>query len=194
MSKATYIVVDTETTGLYCWQHDVVQLAAVILDEDLNEIASFNQNLRPLKMENVQQEALDCNGLTREQLMGFQDGDPVWRAFVNWTNGYGRLTVVGHNYVGFDKEFINFAMRRLKLRPNWYYHPADTCVAAKFILNLGRKKTENIKLVTLVEYFGIEVEGELHDALVDVRATAELLRKFKALMDFMWGKLAEEGL
>ena len=63
------------------------------------------------------------------------------------------------------------------------YCPADWRVldtlqlAQWWYFATGKKRPANFRLETLCGEFGIELEGEAHDALVDVRATLELARE-----------------
>jgi len=64
-----------------------------------------------------------------------------------------------------------------------YYHRIDTMVLANALKDVGIiGQTENLKLETLANYFGVKPEGELHNALTDVKVTFQVYRKMKELL------------
>ncbi len=55
-----------------------------------------------------------------------------------------------------------------------YYHRIDTMIAANNLMRLGiLPRTENLKLETLCKYLGVVADGELHNALTDIKVTQQ---------------------
>lgn len=64
-----------------------------------------------------------------------------------------------------------------------YYHRIDTMVLANALKHMGiLPNIENLKLETLAKYFGIEPEGELHNALTDIKVTFKVFNSLKKIM------------
>lgn len=87
----------------------------------------------------------------------------------------------GHNISGFD----NFMLKRLM--GDWVAaitQGIDTMVVASTLRQWGMIHPENLKLGTLLKYFDIEpVEGELHNALTDIRGSRRLNYAMKGVMN-----------
>ena len=82
--------------------------------------------------------------------------------------------VVGHN-LSFDVRFIAYVASRLGLRgPTIRY--IDTLGLARRLLD----RTRDVRLTTLLDYFGIVPDGALHTARVDALATQALFWKLVA--------------
>lgn len=76
--------------------------------------------------------------------------------------------VVGHN-LRFDFKFVAYEARRHGLEGLCLRY-VDTLALARELLN----RTSDVRLGTLLSYFDLSPEGELHTALVDARATRTL--------------------
>ena len=60
------LYVDVETTGLVPGKNDIIQLSGLIeIDKEIKE--EFNFKLKPLREENIQQQALDVQKRTKEE-------------------------------------------------------------------------------------------------------------------------------
>lgn len=63
-----------------------------------------------------------------------------------------------------------------------YYHHVDTMMLGFMLNDCGIIKTENVQLETLAKYFNIEPEGDLHNALTDIKLTYRIHRQMKNLL------------
>lgn len=82
--------------------------------------------------------------------------------------------IVGHN-VGFDLNFISYKAEKLGLRgPDVFF--IDTLSLSKRLI----KNTSSYKLESLLDYFDIAIQAQLHTALVDAQATQALFWKLIA--------------
>lgn len=165
------VVFDTETTGLHAGHHEVIQIAAQALDPaTLSAVAEFASYLRPLHPERASQTALDIHGLSLDFLAQQPDPATVRRQFAGWVAQHGgRPQVVGYN-VQFDLGFTKDWPVR------WTMPPVDVMQPVlQFLTRPGL--IPNATLVTAAQYLGIPINA--HDALGDVRATAEIYRRFQ---------------
>lgn len=170
---ASYLWLDTETTGLDPNKNDIIQIAAipVINGEKKKPFVSY---VRPLSFENIDEEALKVNNISKSQLQTFPKSEQVLDSFIKYLLSFNtKFTIAGYN-VGFDKEFIS----------SWFYkHERQHDFSKIFTLNIkdtyklaktlkSSLNTSNLKLETLAKNFNIEIKA--HDALSDIEATISL--------------------
>jgi len=186
---------DTETTGLIefkkrshdpCQPH-LVQLAALLMDDEGNEIQSLSVIIEPNGYE-IPKEASDVHGITTEfaKKVGIPLEDAV-RPFISMAKKADQL--VAHN-ITFDNRVIKIAKLRLpdvkfpemtatnfctmnKSKAIVNCPPTAKMIAAGFIGPKVPKLEECIK-----HFFDEELVGA-HDALVDVRACARVYYHLK---------------
>lgn len=180
---------DFETGGLDCYQHEPVELAAVLLDENLVEVGRFSSGLiRVRHPELLHPRALACNGYTVAEIMAGRDPVEAFKAFADWLESacpelpvrYG-----GHN-APFDMGFMREAFRkyqppgRMEGLFGTTEEMAEWKVDTKLLADRKLKRAGKLAktgLVAVTEYFGIEHKA--HKALGDVLAGAEVLRRLQ---------------
>lgn len=106
--------VDTETTGTDPKKHEIIQVAVVLLDNQLNickKLLPFSMDLKPLKPETIDTEAIEVSRSTLTSIM-LNGADPNMAAdlFVDWFNKLGlvnnkKICPLAHNWP-FDREFL----------------------------------------------------------------------------------------
>jgi DNA polymerase-3 subunit epsilon len=177
--KALYF--DVETTGRSAYKNDIVQLSGMVeIDGEVKE--TFNLLARPVNVDDIEQEALDVIGKTKEQIMKYPDRSEMKKQFqdilgryVNKFDKADKFIPVGYN-VRFDLDFIHSFFKKQKDMYlgsfiSWYY--VDVMALANLKAFEGAFKLENHKLGTLCDHFGIQIQA--HDALSDIVATRDLL-------------------
>lgn len=89
----------------------------------------------------------------------------------------------GHNASRFDSDFLVSWWKRTGggFLPAACYETLDTLQLARWLSLLAPVAPLDHKLGTLCQWLGIELV-KAHDALADVRATAELARRLVALL------------
>ena len=181
------IWVDTETTGTDPNRHGIIQLAAII-EIDGNDVAEINLRIRPFPTDEIDSKALGVSGVTEEQLSSFATPNMVWRTItgelgkhVDKYDKLDKFTFAGFN-ANFDLNMIHaFAMKcGDNYCGSWFwYPPLDVAIIAGEKMRSVRHELKNFKLGTVAEYIGIKPEGDLHDAMTDIRLTREI---YKALL------------
>lgn len=164
LSSKNVVVFDVESTGTDTSSDEIIQLAAVRIDETGRVTARFEQLLKPSKPVG-QSEAV--HHFSDAQLAE-QGGDParVLASFCAFVRG---AVVVGHN-VGFDLTILASELSRLGLPPAEYEEYYDTLdLARRFYPGLP-----NHKLETLSKLLDTEVKSS-HDAMDDILATKDVL-------------------
>lgn len=186
---------DTETTGLINFKrrsHDpsqphLVQLAALLMDDEGNEIQSLSVIIEPNGYE-IPKEASDVHGITTE--FAKKVGIPLEYAVMPFLNmAHKANQLVAHN-ISFDNRVIKIAKKRLPdiKFPEMTATNFCTMNKSKSIVNLpatpkmiaaGFTGPKVPKLEECIKhFFDEELEGA-HDALVDVRACARVYYHLK---------------
>lgn len=185
------IYIDTETTGLDPELHDIWQLSGII-EIDGNVMREFDYRIRPVNFDSITDEALRVGGITREELKGFPDARAVLMAFRSVLGMYvdpydkrDKFTFCGFNAT-FDDDMCRAWFR--KCGDNYYgsffwWPVVDVAGLAHMkLMQMGMRQTmPNFKLGTVAEALGITAEGELHNALTDIRLTRAIKIKLEEL-------------
>lgn len=184
-----FFALDTETTGLHAHAGDeVLSLAYVVLDEELNELACAQYYAHPTDPSRVSPEAARINGYTADAWdeRGAVSQNALYtKIATDWEeHNVSRALPLGHN-VGFDTGFLDARAQRdtvfaAALRKALSYHKIDTIgLAVSLDLALKTRYRGSYSLGPLCAHYGIPLE-KAHDSLYDIRATVELYRKLVA--------------
>ena len=177
---------DTETTGIDAVKNEIVQIAGLI-EVDGTVVEEFNFRCQPTDWDNVDPEALKVTGLTIEELktydtpeMAGRELKKVFDKYIDKYNKKDKFYPAGHN-VSFDLDFLQAFWKKhvdpygIGSYQNW--RAIDTRVIANFFAFSGMLDCKDVKLGTLCEIYGIELDA--HDALNDIRACRTLLQEFQ---------------
>jgi DNA polymerase-3 subunit epsilon len=182
MGKRFYF--DVETTGLDPKENDIIQLAYIIeIDEKIEK--SGDITMQPFNYETVSDEALQVHGRTLEEIKTYKKPETSYLELLGILSKYidkydktDKFQPAGYN-VRFDLDFLKefFIKNGDKYFGSFFnYKTIDPLQILYFLDGIGRiKPLENYKLITVCEYFEIEIKA--HDALSDIRATKELIEK-----------------
>ena len=163
----SFVVLDTETTGLDPARDRIIELGALRLDEKLRETARFTSLVHadlpvPLAVSRM-------TGIGDADL---RDAPPAAEVLAAFAAFAGPSLLVGHN-AAFDRGHLEAAARRtglLLLANDWF----DTLEAA--LLLLPEHDRHALPLLSAAFGFG----ATSHRALPDAEATAGLLRRLAA--------------
>lgn len=191
---------DTETTGLPDWrapsdaphQPHLVQLAMILLDDDLKERANVLLVIRPDGW-TIPDDIVKIHGITTEMARAVGVPEKVATTlYMSLLYGTG-AQALAHN-VDFDLRIMRIAMLRAGREKAWLDErtPASFCTmkAASPLLNLpptdkmtaaGFTKPKPPKLAECIEFFFAEKLEGAHDALVDVRACVRVYHHLQSL-------------
>jgi len=180
---------DTETTGTDFTKHEITQFAAII-EIDGKVVKEVNYKCRPTNWEAIDPQALETTGVGVEQLKTFQTPRETLRQIKELLGTYipkytkmpYKFYPAGHN-VQFDLEFLNKLFkdhgndedRKWGITSYQNWRALDSRVFGNFLTAAGKLPTENMKLSTLCQHYGIEIDA--HDALSDIRATRQVIQK-----------------
>lgn len=179
-----FLYLDCETTGKDAMRHGVLQIAGII-EVDGMEKETFNLRLKPVQGKMIDAEALAVNGITQEQIRGFQDAGEgykqvleIFDRYIDKYNKKDKFYMIGHN-PHFDYKFLE---QFFKDHGNQYlyayinYHLIDTVDLSVFFHLLGKFNPASFKLKAVCEELGIE--ADFHDAMEDIQATRKVFKHF----------------
>lgn len=182
--KVCYI--DAETTGLDCKDNGMVQLAGSICELGGEELISFNYDIKTFPDDKIDQKALEVTGLTEEIISLYPSPTVIYGKFISllgkFVDRYDRtdkLFFIGYN-ARFDYDFCRAWFEKCgdSYFGSWFFFPPiDVMNLAIVRLMHQRKSLKNFKLGTVTEHFNLKVEGQLHDADVDIKLTRMLYEK-----------------
>jgi DNA polymerase III epsilon subunit-like protein len=182
---------DFETGGLEL-HHPNLQLAAVAVDENYNELASFERKIKA-DMTKCEAKALEVNHYSEEVwakeavsvAQCCQDFSTFLRPYkcVKKVSKAGRpyqvARLFGHNAATFDGPRLRYMFKEIGMFLPAEMHVRCTLQRALWYMDENGINTEDIilgsSLTTLCRYFGIPVL-DAHDALGDVRMTVQLAK------------------
>jgi exodeoxyribonuclease I len=199
---ATYLFYDLETSGLSKCFDQVLQFAAIRTDLELNELERFeffvklNSDVIP-SPKAIITNRISLKKLEAKVILEFEGISKIHELF-NTPNTIS----IGYNTLGFGDEFLRFSFYRNLLPP--YTHQYNKgcsridlypIAALYYLFNneaLAWPKSDGNITLKLEHLNAINnlSDGANHDAMVDVRATLELARRFikkRAVWNFACG-------
>ncbi|HYV33844.1 MAG TPA: 3'-5' exonuclease [Candidatus Limnocylindria bacterium] len=179
--KRDILLIDTEFSGFDLQKHEILQIAGVLLDKKtLKEKKVFSSFVRPTRWAGRDLSSMAVNKITLNMVKDAPALKDVLRLF-DKTFGHN---VIQSFYVGYnDKRFLMEAYRRSKIKWQFDYHYFELWGLFYSYLALKNKLTSSkhfggFGLESLIKMFKIKInKNQLHDALVDCRVEAEVLRK-----------------
>ena len=178
--KRDLLLIDLETTGLDAQKHEIIQIAAILLDKKtLKEKEIFSSFISPLRWKNRDLESMKVNGIKLDQLKGAPSLKTVLSQF---NKIFKPQEVVLSHYGGpLDMDFMREAYKKAGLKWQFDYHYFNLW-AVFYAFLASRNKLKNSKKFTgfslddFMKEFKIKSNSR-HDALEDGRIEAEVLRR-----------------
>ena len=183
--------IDIEATGAFAGYHEIIQVAIVPLDDDLDprDCSPFNMFIKPDHPERAQKDAMNVNGLDLAWLDTCPEKDMVANTLEEWFRDRDfpmdkRMIPLTHNGL-YDIPFIKDWLGEALYYRFFTFVGRDTMEAANYMNDQAAFKARpvpfsSVGLKSLCNNFGIILDGH-HDALSDALATA---RVYKELLRF----------
>lgn len=180
--------IDTETGGVNPDKNPLLQTAIeIFINEEMIKSEIFYS--APFEGDIVEDEALEKNGFTREQINKFPSPMithikivKLLEKYVNRYNPLDKFIFAGYG-ARFDSDFMRafFVKNGDNYFGSYFYSlPMDVMSFVAEGLLLGTvKPMKNFQLGTVCEQMGIDLGEKAHDAMEDIRATRELYEKLK---------------
>ncbi|MCY0892057.1 MAG: PolC-type DNA polymerase III [Acidibacillus sp.] len=161
---STYVVFDTETTGLSAAEHELIEIAGVKMRRG-EIIDTFAELIAPIKA--IPPKITEITSITNDMVAGKPTVDQVLPAFRKFCEG---AILVAHN-AEFDLSFLAVQASKIGLDP--FTQPTiDTLGLARTLFPTDR----NHKLKTLTQKFNVSLTQH-HRALADSEATGRVFYK-----------------
>lgn len=181
-----HIVVDLEMNNIkrkspakkIC-KNETIEIGAVMLDENLQEISSFRTYVKPEHNDCIVPSITSLTGITDSMVANAPKFNEALKMFTNWCLGSGdEVTIYAWSETDYDqitkeinlKEYVASEEEKSLLENEW------TDFQKEFDLHLGFERQVSLKQA--LDMAGIDFTGRQHDALDDARNTAELLHIF----------------
>jgi DNA polymerase III alpha subunit (gram-positive type) len=171
---------DTETTGLCAVKNDIIQIAGEILIDDV-AVEEFDIRCQPTSYEHVHPKALECNGMTLEQIRTFQTSGDGCKEFLAILEKYidpedpqncARFIPAGQNIPYDIKMLVGWFDKNTNPKEDVAHYLTPEVIDTKVIAKNSPIEFENHKLETLAAHFGIKYNA--HDALADIQTTRKI--------------------
>ena len=182
------ILIDTETTGLDPVKNGVIQIAGQIL---VNQavVETFDYLIQPLPDDIVVEEAMQVHGHSLEDLSkngmiateAKKEFEALLSTYVNKFNKSDKFLWYGYNAI-FDYNFVRQWFNKMgdKYLGSWFFFPPiDIMGIAAYYLRRERSQLKNFKLTTVAQHLGVELDGQAHDALYDVKLTHAVISELE---------------
>jgi DNA polymerase III epsilon subunit-like protein len=183
------IFLDLETTGLDVKKYEITQLAAIVVDNKWNELASVEYKIRfereadpsALELSSYDAQEWEKNGVSsRYALLQFKSFLEKYADVTRYSKTgrpFNTARIAGYN-ISFDMNFLRAWFSNSNLFCPIDFQALDVLQLALWSGYLKNSHPVNYKLGTVCEYSGVEFpEDKQHDAMVDIRATVELVKR-----------------
>lgn len=177
---------DLETTGTNYTKNSIHQIAGMVeVDEEV--IEKFDIKTRPHPKAIIEPEAMTVCGVTKEQILGYQDMKLAHKELIALLDKYidkynpkDKAYLVGYNNRAFDDPFLRkwFEQNGDSYMGSWFWSDSlDVLSLASEYLIDRRATMSSFKLLRVARELGIVVEKDkLHEAGYDVYLTREVYR------------------
>lgn len=173
-----WCITDLETSGLNPDKgHEILEIARTVVDVVNRQIvptSTMQTYVKPVRWEQREPEALEINGLKREQLL--ESGVCLHDALGEWARGVDwQRTILASWGNDFELKFLNAAFLEQRRVIPYNYKTVDVRSAA-FIPLAAQGRTEYPSLAEACGAYSIPFDRtQAHSALYDTMRTAEVV-------------------
>ena len=195
--NSNYAWMDTETTHLDPNHADVIDVAIIVTDPQLNILSEFKQRILPTDdgLVKAQLEALKVNQYSKETWVktgALQGSAEIWKTVKSLTDG---ATIANQN-APFDMAMVTTQMQRFRLKPNWQRRCLDiTAYSIMLMRALGIKNEKGHDSASLPGVYKAIGGPEMpeHEAYYDVKRAIFVYSIFLNEMAPVLKRMKENG-
>jgi DNA polymerase-3 subunit epsilon len=193
-----FLVLDLEMSGPDFEWHDIIQIGAVLYDDQWNWKGEHLTNVFPENDEGFSSRAEGVHGLTLAELDEAPMMYEVLPEMEDWIREkLGRkrpnkrvslqdVVIMGQSVIN-DINFLQVAYKREKLKWPYSRKLVDLHTTAFLISRILEKNNQpapkKLSLEAIAQYFGLSRTEESHNALEDAQLTAQCFEEIFKLMD-----------
>lgn len=198
-----FLVLDLELSGTEPGWHEIIQIGAVLCDENWQERATFLSNVYPENEKSFSESAQKVHGLSLDDLDDAPMLHEVLPEFEAWIvehlparppkhvpgalqQALRNVIICGQSVV-YDVNFLKFAYRQEKLAWPFAQQIIDLYTISYFVFNrlqkTGHEVPRSRSLGAIAGYFGLGREEDTHNALEDAQLTAACFRHILGALD-----------
>lgn len=167
------VAIDLETTGLDKDVASIVELGAVVVNEDLTIAREFRSYIKPLDSFRTEK-AMEVNGITEEMLASAPTLEEVLMKFDRFSAGVRNLGAWG---TYFDVQFLKAQYKKIDRQYPYDWRDFDLKTVAMW--ELGKREMATMKGVeACLKKLGLEFIGDAHSALDDIKNSVRILQHF----------------
>lgn len=165
------VAIDLETNGLDPDVASILELGAVVVNEDLTIDREFRTYIKPLD-DYWSKEAEEVNGITKEMLKDAPTLEEALMQFDRFTRGERILGAWG---TYFDVQFIKKQYKKIGRQYPYDWRDFDLKTVAMW--ELGRRGLATMKGVEqCLKKLGLTFIGDAHSALDDIKNSVRILQ------------------
>ncbi len=163
-----YVVLDTETTGLYSNRHEMIAYCGIKLDKNLNEIGRLHIKIKPINISQADPNALKINGYTQNKWSNAKEPKEAAHLIANFMRD---CVPVAHNWP-FDRGFIVAHLSKYAHGRKILRRGIDTVsLASAVLLPMGYKSVSMQSIANIFNW-----PTQTHNALDDTLYCVQLFR------------------
>ncbi len=185
-----YLIFDLEMTGTESDYHDIIQIGAVLVDEQWNKVSEFESLVYPDNPETISKYSEEIHGISLSDLEDAPSAYDVFENFENWIrknlkrkqneNIYD-VILCGQSVIN-DINFLKFKYSELNIPWPFSSKLIDlltiTFVFYKIFDCNGINRPKSMSLKSVAQMFQIERDGDNHNALEDANITYSCLKEY----------------
>lgn len=185
-----YLIFDLEMTGTESDYHDIIQIGAVLVDEQWNKVSEFESLVYPDNPETISKYSEEIHGISLSDLEDAPSAYDVFEDFENWIrknlkrkqneNIYD-VILCGQSVIN-DINFLKFKYSELNIPWPFSSKLIDlltiTFVFYKIFDCNGINRPKSMSLKSVAQMFQIERDGDNHNALEDANITYSCLKEY----------------
>lgn len=174
-----YCVFDLETTDLNEQKGQIIEIGAVAVDSNFNEIARFQTFVDLYKVAYISDETVKLTSITMMDIEDAPEIEDALESFKDFLEKHKVSMLVAQN-ASFDMKFLYHTLEELDMYEDFQldeYGVIDTITLAKNFEKVRGFEFEDRRLGTLATAFNLSYDSDAHHrADYDAALTAQLLK------------------
>jgi len=171
-----YIAIDIETSDSEGDIGDVIQIGAVIINEDLSAGPEWSIYLKPTSPHR-NPKAMEVNKISEETLAEAMTADQCLDIFESWCKQHaGKRPLLAAWGTYFDVSFMRQFYKKIGRHWPFSYRCLDLKTIAIWEVSKRGGDTAAGGVDTFLNLLGLEFEGTAHDALDDIKNTVRIIQ------------------